>query len=35
MEWIEVMKQRHSVRQYTDQKIPMEIQEKLKAEVER
>lgn len=35
MEWIEVMKQRHSVRQYTDQKIPMEIQEKLNAEVER
>lgn len=35
MEWIEVMKQRHSVRQYTDQKIPMKIQEKLKAEVER
>ncbi|MDX8417546.1 nitroreductase family protein [Absicoccus intestinalis] len=35
MEWIEVMRQRHSVRQYTDQKIPMEIQEKLKAEVER
>lgn len=35
MEWIEVMKQRHSVRQYTDQKIPVEIQEKLKAEVER
>lgn len=35
MEWIEVMRQRHSVRQYTDQKIPMEIQEKLNAEVER
>lgn len=35
MEWIEVMRQRHSVRQYTDQKIPMEIREKLKAEVER
>lgn len=35
MEWIEVMRQRHSVRQYTDQKIPMEIRKKLKAEVER
>lgn len=35
MEWIEVMRQRHSVRQYMDQKIPMEIQEKLNAEVER
>lgn len=35
MDVLEVMKQRHSVRQYTDEKIPEEIRQKLQDEVNR
>lgn len=33
MDWLAVMKERHSVRQYTDRKIPEEIRQKLSDEV--